>query len=68
MTNLSKIDRRTMDMILAHARAGNYTGAQQLARSFIASAPSDAVAAKRKAAVTENIFDIIECVDLGETA
>lgn len=64
MSKLSKADQRTMDMILAHARNGNHTGAQQLARSFLASAPGDAVAAKRKAAVTENIFDIIERVDL----
>jgi hypothetical protein len=68
MTNLSKTDARTITLILAHARNGNHVGAQQLARSFVASAPSDKVAAKRRAAVAEHITEILETVRIGGAA
>ena len=62
MIKLSKIDQRTVDMIINLAKNGSYAGAQQLARSFIASAASDKISAKRRAALTEHITTILPTV------
>lgn len=62
MANLSKTDKRTLNMILTLARNGNHDSAQRLAQSFMRSAPSDKVAAKRRAALADNITVIVETV------
>jgi len=64
MDKLSKKDQRTLDMALAQARAGNYEAAQRVARSFVASSPTDAIHAKRKAAVAEVSLDLCQHVNM----
>jgi len=56
MTKLSKQDQRILDMALAQAEAGNYEAAQRGVQAFVRSAPTEAIHAKRKAAVTEAIL------------
>ena len=64
MNGLSKRDQRLFDMVLAQAKAGNHDAARQGANAFVRSAPTDAIHAKRKAAVAEHITTILPTVNV----
>jgi hypothetical protein len=63
---LSKTDQRNFNMLHASAKAaaaaGHHSHAQNILRGFVASAPTDAVAQKRKAAVANVILDVLPVV------